>query len=224
VNPEVATDQSLTWAQFLTAVDDTLSLDKDRLSEGDEKVGWAKSAVKEIQELIPAYRAGHQSIYLAADTAPDGWGSRLVLPPGSVKKVNIVVIEKLKDEKTDHESRHAVTPLEFKELERLRHGQLDVSHGDGYIIVDPQSYTAWVYPQIRANMMVHIWWNGLKDDFNDGDKVPFDRFMAEAVAFYIRAEMRRGIEEEIQLFNAFRGDYLKRRLALHRMQQEKIPS
>lgn len=221
---ETATDQSLTWAGFVAAVESNLSLDKDRLSEGDEKDAWIKSCVKEIQELVPAYRSGHQSIYLPADTAPDGFSSRIVLPPGTITKINIVKLETLADGETPEEGRHAVTPVPFSELDNLRHGLADVSHGNGYICVDPQRYTAWVYPQIKANHMIHIWWNGLKDDFSDDDQVPFDRFVAEAVAYFVRAEMRRGIEEEIQLFTSLEADYRKRRLALHRLQQDKVPS
>ena len=217
-----ATNQFLTWSAFKANVDKLLSTDADRLSEGTEKDSWIKDSLLEMQELVPSLREGHQSIFLPADTAPDGHCSRLVLPPGTITAVHIIRIEKLEDKKTDSESKHGVTKIGFNQLDHMRHGRLDVSSGDGYICVDPQGYTAWVYPEIKANMMVTFWWNGQKSDFKDDDETPFDAFVAGAVAYYMRAEMRRGIEEEIQLHNSFRQSYVQRRRAIYRRHMDRI--
>jgi len=217
-----ATDQTLTWTTFLTVVDDNLSVDADRLTEGNEKLAWAKSCLTEMQELLPVLRVGHQTIYQANDLAIDGLCSRFVLPPGSVTGIKIIRAEMKDDGLTITEARHATTVLPFEDLDKMRHGQLDVSHGNGYVCVDPERYTAWVYPSIDADMMVHVWWNGVKSDYAGGDQVPYTRMVAEAVAFFVRAEMRRGNEEEIGLFNSYLGSYRRKRLAIHRLQQEKV--
>lgn len=212
----VATDQSLTWSGFKAAVDDNLSTDKDRLSEGTEKENWIKSAIKELQTFIPSLKLGHQSIYLPSDVSPHGDASRGVLPPGKVTSVHIVKVTKKEDDTTDEEERHPLTRMDWKDRYRMVHGQLDVTGGTGFICRDPESYTFYVYPRIAENMMIDFWWNGLKDDWADTEAVPYTRFVAECVAFYVRREMRRDMEEEIGLFNSFNASYVERRLAIYR--------
>ncbi len=212
----IATDQSLTWAGFNAAVDANLSTDKNRLTEGEEKDNWIKSAVKELQEFIPSMKLGHQSIYLPSDLAPHGDASRGVLPPGKVTSVHIVKVTKNLDGTTDEEERHPLSRIDWKDRNRMIHAQLDVTGGTGFICRDPESYTFYVYPRIAENMMVDFWWNGLKDDFSHADSVPFTRFQAECVAYFVRREMRRDMEEEIGLFNSFNKSYVDRRLSIYR--------
>ncbi len=99
-------------------------------------------------------------------------------------------------------------------------GQVCVNDLNAYCLISPYG-TLYVYPALQvldSDSETHslvLTWDGVKLDFEDGDAVPFDEPMVLCVADYVKMQIARHVQHDLQESAAFGGTYLSQRKKLY---------
>lgn len=103
--------------------------------------------------------------------------------------------------------RWACDPWPWEDRFALVTGKVAVNNNRGRYCIDPQGYTAYIYPAVYDTWLMSVWWDGLKLEFNPGDETPFDEMTAVAVAFYLKAQIALEVQERIDLFDTYMKEF-----------------
>lgn len=223
---------TLNSSDLRTAVNPLITVDANRLGNISEPGGFVDKCIAEakadiegfstridslirqgvidIQHHVPMYRNGHETIYESTDVLEDGSASRGELPDQCI--VHSAHFIKECDEGC---KKVPLSNYDWNRRFSLTRGTQALNAGHGFIAIDPQCSTFYVYPKIEDDIKLLVTWTGTKLDFADGDTVPFDEPMAFAVAEYVKAFI--GPRNELQTyFHPTAGTYtrLRRNLIL----------
>jgi hypothetical protein len=208
------------WAEFKDAVLELLPLDKDRLIQGDDSRTYIKKlirqGVRDIQFHIPAYRNGHETVYLPSDFVSEGKASRAVLPPQAAMRDCWVFNDTSK-------TRHPVVQFDWSRRFELVNGRVALNDNQARLTIDPHAYTFYLYPELTEGWLLSVFWDSLnengKQDFQDQELVPFDDGAADAVAEYVQGHLRRTVDKDLSAFGSYfdprNGSYVGKRRNLY---------
>jgi hypothetical protein len=92
--------------------------------------------------------------------------------------------------------------------------------------IDKRATEIYVYPYPRDDATdgaesIVITWEGVKQDYQGTDEVPFGFDTIKNCADYVNAELARKKEDKLQRYNSFYESYLRGRLPIYRAQQDK---
>ena len=214
--------QVYTWSGFQSAVQALIPIDYSRLGSVPSLINlWMRLAIIELQNLIPAYRAGHETIYNASDFVLEGEACRATIPPqGRVKDAYLVVYEdngccnSQPTNASNYCRRHPLKDFDWKHRMALVHGKVAINGGGGLISFDPQSRTFYVYPGIKDCQVVSLFWEGLKVNFQPNECVPFTEQTTLVVADYLKMRLSREVDKDIPLSESFNQSYMDGRSLL----------
>lgn len=233
-----------TWQQFLDAVDTLLTVDASRLGTEDYRAQMKRQAVIELQNHIPAYRIGHETLYLPSDFVSEGSASRAVLPPQAelrdvfMVKLNpdstvalpVSLTDDLVEDMLDNSADEGPddTTANYRDCQRfpaidypwserfaLVHGLQSLGAQNALVAIDPQAYTFYLYPQVTDGWVVSLFWDGLKLNFKPDEETSFDEGMVMAVAEYVKAKLAREVDHDLTLHDSYMGSYRMKRTELY---------
>lgn len=223
------TQENYTWAEFKTAVNDLLGVDADRDGIDTFKDRWLRQGLIQCQRTVPRYCNGHEAIYLPQDFVTEGYASRGVMPPDARLQdmwlCHIVTQEnsagKRVPTKGPHCTRHGMDRWPWADRFELVNRMAPIATGRGLYSIDPQGYTFYVYPQVWDFWMLSLWWEGLRIDFQDEAETPFDESLAGVIALFLKAQISREVNTDLNAFTSYMSDYDKQKKLLYAGAREK---
>lgn len=214
-----------TWKEFSDAVKALLPIDTARLDPIPSLIAlWIRLGVIELQNLIGAYRAGHETIFLASDFVLEGYACRATLPPQA--KVMDAYLVQFEQGCTTHKTRgnwcqrFPLKDIGWAKRMDLVHNRVATNGGQAFMAFDPQAYTFYVYPGIKDCQVVSLFWEGLKIEFQDEEQTPFDEQMTLVVADYCKRRISREIDKDLPLAADFQQSYMDGRSLLYLAKKE----
>ena len=209
-----------TWSEFKEEVLKLLPVDRRRVGPGmqdeDGQEGFLTAKIKQgcidIQQFVPRYRANNESIYLPEDLVVEGAASRGVLPQQAlIRDVWFWAVAKT--------TRYPVVDFPYDRRFELVNGLETLPDNQGRIAKDPSAYTFYLYPEVKDDNAISIFWDGIKTDYGDDEHVPFDLQAAGAVAAYVKGHIMRDIEKDnagyATYFHPQNGSYIIARTNLY---------
>jgi hypothetical protein len=219
--PPVTTDISSevqTWAEFNTAVRDLLPLDNARLGVQTYIDKLIRQSVIEIQGLIPFYRVGHQTTYLAADFTDNGASSEADMD--NSMQIQEAILKRVSDDDEPITVIHELSPHAWEDRHEMILGSACLNDNMPRIAINPYGSQFLVYPKLEAapddgsTWSVILTWDGIKLEFEDADETPFDEPMALCVAEYVRAKIERESNKDLNMHNSYLLSYREKRREL----------
>lgn len=194
-----------TWKEFKDEVKGQRPLDKSRLIQGDDGTyldRLIRRGVADLQFFIPVFRLGQETLYYPSDFVSEGHASRGVLPPGAaLRDVWLFDVER--------GCRHPVSVFPWERRFELTRAKCSWLMPNGWIAIDPQAYTFYLWPEVKAGWLLSLFWDGQKDAWQDEEATPFTQDAAEAVADYVGGTIAKEIDRDIQAhLSYFRNDAL----------------
>lgn len=215
-----------TWSQFKANVRLLCPVDANRFGVGTGATNYLdqliKQAVIDIQNFVPFYRSGNETIYMPDDLVEDGLASVGELPDGAypieafyVKTGSTCVRQPLWS--YDYGSRYDLVCGN----PRIINCQFAIA------IDDRQSRNFYVFPKVEEGREVSLFWDGVKTDYADSETVPFDEQVELAVSLFVKAAITREVDKDLAMAASYVGNpqtpgsYMNLRTNLYRNSQEK---
>lgn len=207
--------QVYTWSGFQAAVRALVPIDYARLGSVPALIDlWTRICIIELQNLIPAYRANHETIFHASDFVLEGEACRATLPPqAKVKDAYLVVFDNCNSCQTSPTNntntckRFTLIDFDWANRMALVHGRVPSNGGRAVISFDPQSRTFYVYPGIKDCQVVSVFWEGLKVNFQPNELVPFTEQTTLVIADYLKARLTREVDKDIPMSESYMASY-----------------
>lgn len=186
-----------TWKEFTDAVRVLLPLDNKRVGASDYVTRLIRLGVLDLQNFIPAYRKGHEDLYLPCDFVTEGAASRGVRPPQAAIQDAFLF-------NANTQTRYPVNDFPWANRFELVNALVDVKHNNAYISFDPSGEnTFYVFPEVTDGWILSLNWDGVKLEFTDNDHTPFDEQMTQVVADFVRGRIARDIEKDMTLYESY---------------------
>ena len=204
------TQDYYTWGQFVCAVNDLLTIDAPGGRSGIDayRTGLIRTAVIKLQNIIPTYRNGHETVYLPQDLVTEGRASLGVKVPGAaVEDAYLCATESRGGSGKVGCVRFPLIPFEWENRFQLINGEIQYGGDYGYIAMDPRGYKFYVWPECFDGWMLSLFWSGLKLDFKDDELTPFDEDMVLAVADFVKGYIAREVERDIPMHDSYIRSY-----------------
>lgn len=161
---------------------------------------YIRDGVRTLQEHVEFYRFGHETNYEVGDLTAFGEASLGILPEGAqVRDVAFI--------NTENDSiRKPVLPWPWDNRSDLVMGAPRIKgKGAFQIVITPQpvavedgtyAHQFVVWPGIIDGYYLAIAWDGIRNDFADGDVTPFDEQLADACASYVQWQRGNNAEKD----------------------------
>jgi len=211
-----------TWLQFIALVKEHLTVDANRRGTETFVTRVIKNAVIDLQRFIIPYRDGHTTTYAAIDLDEHGSAQLGQFPSGAKPKA--IYFQTTKDGADPECLRNRMDWFPWKDRQVLICGAFRCQRGAYFYAVGPMAKNFIVYPKVSVDELTTILvvWEGLKLNFADVDIVPWPDEAAEAVAFYVKAQINLNIDRNIPLAQANQQLYTLKRLSLWRDANEPL--
>lgn len=192
-----------TWLDFKNSVKDFLTVDKDRLGLGTYTDKMLRQGVLDIQYFAPFYQKGNKTIYNAANLTTDGEASYGTLPE-QAKPQDIWLVSTASGGQC---TRYPLRQYPWKDRFNMICGNVC---GD-LIAIDPKGSQFYLYPKLADGFEYHLYWDGIKLEFVDGDTVTFDEAVEEAVAEFVSSKIERRVNKDLPLYESYMQSYAVKR-------------
>lgn len=210
--------QTFTWSQFVAAVNGLLPVDSQRIGPVQPYILLLiRLGVIELQNFIPAYRKGHETLYQASDFVGEGWASRATLPPQARPgDAYLVAYDKNPDGTFKNSCRRfPLVDFAWENRMALVNSKVALNAGKGMICFDRQAETFYVYPSVKDGQNISLFWEGLKINFQDNESTPFDEQMTLVVADYCKSRLSREVDKDLPLKADYKESYVEGRRLLY---------
>ena len=193
-----------TWSQFVAEVKKLIPLEAQRKGVGssadDFLLSYIRQAVIQLQNIVDAFRIGHETIYEISDLVQEGLALKGIKPPQSAIR-NIVFFQRF----NDHFDRYESESYPWSKRSDLTGGHVPVNDNIAKVAIDPQGYSFYIYPTPKEGeeWAVSMTWDGKKLDFKDDELVPFTEQMALAVAYFAAANVALYSDEDSAKFDRY---------------------
>lgn len=215
-----------TWAQFKANVRLLLPVDANRFGVGTGATNYLDQLIKQgvidIQNFVPYYRNGNETIYMPDDLAEDGLASVGELPDGAYPVEAFYV-------KTGSTCvRQPLWPYDYSARHDLICGNPRITNCQFAIAIDDrQGRNFYVFPKVEVGREMSLFWDGVKTDYQDSETVPFDEQVEMAVAMFVKAALAREVDKDLAMSMSYIGNpqtpgsYMNLRTSLFRNAQER---
>lgn len=201
----------MTWDDFRGQVRALLLYDAD--VPEDTAQTWLdallRSAVIELQQFIPSYRAGQVDTYDVDDVTAYCDGATFDLPSGAF--LNEIVFAKANEDDATCPTIHQMHPVGWDDREHLVRSKEGCY---GYAI-DPRGRKLFVFPAPVDDDEIRVTWTGIKYDYDDGDLLPWDESAVRCVAEYINAEVSLKKDDKAAKYDRHYNKYRELRRQLY---------
>lgn len=189
-----------TWAEYKADVRKYMPLESVRRNVGTSSSGepyldkLIRQGVLDLQSHIPLYRVGQESSYGFTDVYEANKSSTALLPDKSMPI--FAWIEKVSDS-CDYVP---VFPYPWIDHKKLVCGQVESDCCPAYMAINPDgSQRFYLWPKLDADHKLVLVWDGIKAEFADADKVPFDERSAECVAHYAKWKLELEVNRDTNM-------------------------
>lgn len=213
---------SQTWAQFMTTVDEHLSVDAERRGLEDFRERTMRNAVVDLQRHITAYQQGHTTTYVEADLDTKEYAQVGNLPANAIPHAFYIYSIEEDSDGDPHPNcrRNRLDFWDWQNRQSLICNPCDLRLYA--YAVSPQGKQFVIHPVLNDDTKLLLVWQGLKINFANGDTVPWPEEAAEAVAAYVKWRILLEIDknpalaqDQYAIFKNARGDlYLDERSRL----------
>lgn len=220
-----------TWKEFCDGVKGLLTVDSNRRGAELFTEGMIRQGAIDLQDFIPAYRVGHETIYLASDFVTSGSASIATLPPEAQVRDGWMC-------NLDTSLRIPMRDMSWMDRMQMVHGGIPINDQNARIAIDPNAHMFFAYPAVAAPWCVSIFWDGLKLEypativfdratgkFSDNDdpkvnqEVPFDEGAMLAVADFVKGKLAREVDRDLTMYQSYfhpiQGSYTVKRKNLY---------
>jgi hypothetical protein len=213
---------STTWLQFVAIVKEHLTVDANRRGIETYVLRNIKNAVVDLQRFIIPYRDGHTSLYTEFELDEHGAAQLGELPAGAKPKA--IYFQTTLGGADNECKRNRMDWFDWINRQKLICGDYRCNPGAYFYAIGPMGKKFMTYPKVSADQMTSILvvWEGLKIEFDDADIVPWPDDAAEAVAFYVKAQINLNVNGNPQLAQINQALYVSKRLALWRDANEAL--
>lgn len=219
----------MTWAAFKAIVLTELGPDGRRRGIEALRTRAMRDCAIDLQRFIRAYRQGQQTTYEEADLTEVGYAHLGTL--GAQAKPKAFYIVSTGDIVTEGETDNpniVRNRLDFVPWDDRRERMIDARYEPlKYLYtISPFSRQFLVHPLVNDETYLLLVWDGMKNDFEDGDTVPWPEWASGAFSAWVKYRILLEIDKRIDLareqYDVARktGIYPTLRLALYREQQE----
>ena len=209
------------WNDFKAKVMAHLGYDADDPNPIKQKQvdQYARSAVIRMQEVIPGYQKGHETIYGPDDLARECHAHRGELPDGARPTEfwrHGAVPEDAEDTLVDESDesgdvisascerrRTEVYPVDWTERTRLIDGTARLHN---VIAVNPQRREFYLARTLAEGETLHVFWNGLKTEFAEDETLPWGEEAVDYAAQYAAAQVERSSRDKLNQYETFMAD------------------
>lgn len=208
------------WSAFKTAVENFMPGDAMRQNCADMIELQTRVAVRHLQRLIPFYQEGHITYFAYTDgTLTGSYAMSFVYPDSMVKPrpKELWVVTTV-----DSDPDYAYAAGEYCER----------AYADDYPWKDrwdmrccpPNKYAVswdtkgggfWLFPALEEGYMAELHWDGLYSGWADDDECGMDEDEADAVADYIRSQIRMEVDRDPAAAAAFMTSWRNKVRRLH---------
>ncbi len=203
----------MTWAEFKALVNTALTVDAGRVGTEDFIPLQIRLACIDIQKSIPFFTKSQRTVYSlegqVCGTEPvtdAGEASTGTLPAG-VRTIDVSYIEGSEPfncpcnlseclDANNLNSRRPVNPFPWDNRFDLISGAAWTPDAHYLICMDRHAQQFFVYPKMSDSDLLEVYWDGVKEDFEDAELVTFDTSCVEAVALWVKAAIKREVEND----------------------------
>lgn len=198
----------MTWGEFHSAVmsflgDDAEDTNPVKIRQIDQAM---RSACIRMQQVINNYRAGHETIYEVDDMTVEGYAHRAEIPDGA----NLLNLWRYDAEESGSEDsdcdpeRITLSHVDWKDRMSMVTGE---TRDRDIWTINPNSNRFYICPMLETGETLHLFWNGLKINFDEDDVLPWGEEAAVTVSHFINAELARQSKDKAGNYQSFRTDW-----------------
>lgn len=191
----------MTFLQLKQSVETLLTVDgsASRQTIGGYNAILLRNGIADLQRFIPQLRTNQRNSYKVEDLIQEGETSVGTLPDkASVREAFLI-------RKGCPCMMFPLVPYQWEYRFDLVCDKPRRHAWPYYIAIDPSATEFLVYPKIKEDDELWIYWDGMKTDYADADPVRFGEEEALAVSYYIKAHITREVDKDLQL----KKDYLQ---------------
>lgn len=185
----------MTWAEFRSACETLLTVDgsSSRQTIGGFNAILLRNGVSDLQRFIPQLKSNQRNTWRVGDLAQEGETSVGALPDKARAREAFII------RKTCPCTIFPLVPYQWEYRFDLICDKPRRHEWPFYISIDPSATEFMVYPKIKEDDELWIFWDGFKTDFADGDPVRLGEEEALAVSYYIKAHITREVDKDLAL-------------------------
>jgi hypothetical protein len=220
----------MTYNDFINKVSALLLYDTDNPDvESDNYINQlVRSWMSEMQFYVDNFKVKNENTYTETDFTVECEGARLTLPTELEKLVKVEFQypeDRSEEDLTDCKEVIDMKPIAWDKRNDLVNPELNRRQCYAYAI-DKRATEIYVYPYPRDDATdgaesIVVTWEGVKQDYQGTDEVPFGFDTIKNCADYVNAELARKKEDKLQRYNSFYESYLRGRLPIYRAQLDK---
>lgn len=208
------------WADYKALVYDQLSVEANRRGLESFRDRALRNSVLDLQRFIRQYRNGHTTTFVTSDLTVMTQAMLGAFPTGAIPEAFYIqhISAPVGDPTPDPNcARNRLDFTPWLERQHLICGKCRSTYA--YAIA-PSGRQFLIHPQLNSETNLLLVWNGLKQDFADGDVVPWPSEASEASAAYMMHRIILQVDKNIALAAEQFKLYAQKRLALFRDAQE----
>lgn len=211
----------LKWSDFLAAVLVDLPVDNERfgIATGDPNflTNQLRYAVIQIQQLIPFYTHGHETVYGAQDLVTEGLASVGALPQTEQGRPLDAYYKRTGRQCVSQ----PLQPYSWGNRYDLVCGNPRITNSQFFIAIDPWGQQFTVFPMVSNNHQISLTWQGVKEAFNVDDATPFGYDVVECVGLFVKAKIARLVDHDLAEYGSYMAEYVRRRSLLYADSRER---
>jgi tartrate-resistant acid phosphatase type 5 len=203
------------WSDFVAGVLLDLPVDNERIGIATGNVNYVSQqilhAVRDIQELVPFYRSGHETIYGPDDLVLEGVSSVGSLPQTDQCRPLDAYYKKTGTQCVSQ----PLTTYSWGNRYDLVCGNPRVTNCQFFIAIDPWAKQFMTFPSVTTQHQVSLFWEGIKTSFEDDEETPFDLGVIEAVGLFVKSKIARLVDHDLNESMNYMGEYSRKRALLY---------
>lgn len=207
------------WSEFVAAVLVDLPVDNERIGIATGNPNYLGQqllycAIK-IQQIIPFYQTGHETIYGANDLVVQGMASCGSIPQTDQCRPVDAYFKTVGEQCVSH----PFLPYSWGNRYDLVCGK---PCNRFYMAIDPQGKQFTCFPMVMENHQILLRWDGVKLAFEDDDETPFDMGCVEATGLYVKAKIARMVDHDLAEHASYMGEHRTRISLLYADSKDRI--
>jgi hypothetical protein len=202
------------WSEFVGTVLIDLPVDNERINVATGNPNYLGQqlvySVVQIQQIIPFYRGGHETVYGANDLVLDGLASVGSFPQGQQCRPLDAYYKRVGQQCVSQ----PLNIYPWGNRYDLVCGNPRIINAQFLMAIDPWGQQFTIFPSVGERHQISLFWEGVKTSFDDNDEVPFDLGVAEAVGLFVKAKIARLVDHDLAEHGSYMAEYVRRRALL----------
>lgn len=201
------------WSDVVSKVLIDLPVDKERIGIATGNPNYLGQqiihCITRIQQNIPFYQGGHETVYGTEDLVLNGLASVGRLPDGArpldgyYKAVGRQCVSQ------------PLTEYDWGNRYDLICGNPKIIRGQFLIAMDQWGKEFIVFPSVFDEHQISLFWSGVKESFADSDETPFDDGVVECVGLFVKAKIARMVDHDLSEQASYMGEFIQKQRLIY---------